>query len=70
MIKNLITPSVDYFCRLKLLDRQNNEPTNQNLVKIPKVVEPTNKKILSNNFEDKCNKLPNVPSHPANNGLK
>ena len=30
--------------RLKRLDTQLNEPTNQNSLKIPKVVNPTNKK--------------------------
>ena len=36
------SPSVD----LKRLHTQLNEPTNQNLVKGPKVVKPTNKKTL------------------------
>ena len=39
-------------CRLKLvvetLDTQLNEPTNQNTIKVPKVVKPTNKKTLYN----------------------
>ena len=37
-------------CRLQLvvkrLDTQPNEPTNQNSIKVPKKVEPTNKKTL------------------------
>ena len=37
-----INTSVDNW--LKRLDFQLNEPTNQNLIKVPKVVEPTNKK--------------------------
>ena len=36
-----ITPSVDYNQGLKL-----NEPTNQNSIKVTKVVKPTNKKRL------------------------
>ena len=31
---------------LKLLDPQLNEPTNQNSIKVPKVVKPMNKKTL------------------------
>ena len=34
------------FCRLQLVDTQLNEPTNQNSMKVPKVVEPTNRKTL------------------------
>ncbi len=38
------------FCRLKLVvetfNRQMNEPTNQNSIKVPKVVKQTNKKTL------------------------
>ena len=38
------------FCRLQLLvkmfDTQLNEPTNQNSINIPKVVEPMNKKMI------------------------
>ena len=37
---------VDYNWRLQRLDTQLNEPTNQNSIKVPKVVEPTNKKML------------------------
>ena len=39
-----ITPSVDYNKQLKRLDTQINDPTNQKLLKVPKVVKPTNKK--------------------------
>ena len=39
------------FCRLQLVcetfDTQLNKPTNQNSIKVPKVLEPTNKKMLS-----------------------
>ena len=37
-----IIPSVNY-----ILDTTLNEPTNQNSMKVSKVVEPTNKKTLS-----------------------
>ena len=40
---NKITP---YNQRLKHLDTQLIEPTNQNAAKVPKVVKPTNKKSL------------------------
>ena len=40
------TLSVDYDQCLKPLDTQLNEPTNQNLIKVPKVVQPTNKKTF------------------------
>ena len=41
-----ITPSVDNNKWLKRLDNQTNEPTNQNSIKVPKLVKPTNKKTL------------------------
>ena len=41
----------NYNSWLKRLDTQLNEPINQNDVKFPKVVKPTNKKTLS----DYCN---------------
>ena len=41
-----ITPFVDYNQWLKRLGTQLNEPTNQNLMKVPKVGNPTNKKML------------------------
>ena len=34
------------FCRLKRLDTQRNEPTNQNLVEVPNIVEIVRKKEL------------------------
>ena len=40
----------NYFCilqkSLKLFDTQLNEPINQNLIKVPKVVKPTHKKTF------------------------
>ena len=39
-----ITLFVDYNKWLKRLDIQLNEPTNQNLIKVSKVVKPANKK--------------------------
>ena len=59
-----ITPSLDYNKGLKRLDAQLNEPTNQNSIKVLKVVKPTNKKTLLCDFGDLCNKQPNVPSLP------
>ena len=56
-----ITPSVDYNWCLKRLDTQQNEPTYQNSIKVPKVVKPTNKKSY---YNKQCNKQPNVPSLP------
>ena len=44
-----ITQSVDYNYWLKRLDAQLNEPTNKNTIR---VVKPTNKKTLVNNFGD------------------
>ena len=38
MMIHIITPYVDYFNWLKRLETQLNEPTNQNSVKVPKVV--------------------------------
>ena len=46
MITHKITPSVDYNKWLKRLNTQLNKPTNQNLIKVPKVVKPTNKNML------------------------
>ena len=34
------------------LDTQLNKPTNQNLLKVPEVVKPTNNKMLLQNFGD------------------
>ena len=41
-----ITSSVDYNLRLKRLDTQLNEATNQNSRKVPKVIKLTNKNML------------------------
>ena len=41
-----ITPFVNYNKLFKRLDTKLNEPTNQNLIKFPKVVNPTNKITL------------------------
>ena len=46
MIIHKITPSIDYNLWFKRLDTQLNEPTNQNWIKVPKVVKPTKKKTL------------------------
>ena len=45
MMINKITPFVDNIKWLKGLDTQLNEPTNQNLIKVPKVVRPLHKKM-------------------------
>ena len=42
-----ITPSVYLNQWLKPLDTQPNEKTNQNSIKVPKVVMPTNKKYIN-----------------------
>ena len=44
VMKQKNTPSVDYNYWLKRLDNQLNVPTNQNLIKVPKVAVLTNKK--------------------------
>ena len=46
MIIYKITPSVDYKWWSKRLDTQHKKQTNQNLIKVPKVVAPKNKKTL------------------------
>ena len=46
------TPSVDYSQWLKRLNIQLNEPTNQNSIDVPKVIEVTNKETLLLNFGD------------------
>ena len=48
------TQNVDYNWWLIRLDTQLNEPTNQSLVKVPKVVDPTNKKWVTY-FDTKIN---------------
>ena len=45
-----ITRSVDYNLLLKRLDTRLSEPTNQNLIKVPKVVNPTNNKLCNKTF--------------------
>ena len=45
-MKNKITSSLDYNYWFKSLDTQLNDPTNQNSIKVPKIVEPTNKKTV------------------------
>ena len=51
MMIHKITISVDYNQYLKRLDTQLNEPTNQNLIKVPKVVEPTKEENGSSQAE-------------------
>ena len=51
-----MNPSVDYDKWLKSLDTELNEPTNQNLIKVPKVV-----RVNENAMIKQCNKQPNVP---------
>ena len=46
MMLHKITPSLDYNLWLKHLVTQLNKPTNQNSIKVPKVVKPTNEKTL------------------------
>ena len=46
MLIHKIIPSVDYNYWLKRFDTQQNEPTNQNSINVPKVVQPTNKQTL------------------------
>ena len=48
LMTHKITPfnSLDYNQRLKRLNTQLNKPTNQILVKVPKVDKPTNKNAL------------------------
>ena len=41
-----LTPSVDYNLWLKRFYTKLNDPTNQNSIKVSKVVEPTDKKTL------------------------
>ena len=42
-----------------------NKPTNQNSIKVPQIVMPTNKKTLFCEFGDYYNKQPIVPSLPT-----
>ena len=52
----------NYFCilqkSLKLFDTQLNEPINQNLIKVPKVVKPTNKKTFGTSVINSPMSLP------------
>ena len=43
-----ITPSLDYNKWLKRLDANSMEPINQSLIKVPKVIDPANKKPFFN----------------------
>ena len=55
------------FCGIlwfKRLDTQYNEPTNQNSVKVPKVIDLQIRKRYYK-IGDYCNKRPNVPSLPG-----
>ena len=47
-----IIPSVDLNYWLKRLDTQLNKPTNQNSIKVFKIVKPMNTKTLFQNFGD------------------
>ena len=42
-----------------------NKPTNQNSIKVPQIIMPTNKKTLFGEFGDYYNKQPIVPSLPT-----
>ena len=42
MMKDKITPSIDYIYWLKRLNNPPNESTNQNSIKVPKVVKQEN----------------------------
>ena len=46
IIIHKVSTSFDYYYRLKRLDTQLCNPTNQNSAKVPKVYNPTNKKTL------------------------
>ena len=46
MMIHKIAPAVEYNYYLNRLDTQINEPTNQNLILVPKVVKSKNKKTL------------------------
>ena len=46
MMTHKITLSVDYNKWFKHLDTQPNEPTNENSIKVLKIVDPTNKKTI------------------------
>ena len=61
MMMHKITPSVYYNYWLKRFDTQLHKPTNQNSIKVPKVVKPTNMQIELQDFRDQCNKQPLSP---------
>ena len=68
-----IIPSLHYNQLFKRLDTQLNKPSNQNSIKVPKVVKPINKKMLLQEFFDLCSKQPNISSlnKPSNqNSIK
>ena len=46
-------------------DAQNYPLTNQNSIKVPKLVKQTNMKLFLQNYGDKCNKPPNAPFVPG-----
>ena len=58
-------PNDDTQNRLKRLNTQQKEPTNQTLIKVPEVVKPTNKQTLLKDFGNKWNKEPNAPIPPC-----
>ncbi len=60
---HIINASVDCNQWIKRLDNQVNDRTNQNFIKVPKVVKPTNKKTLLYNLGDYwINQLPVIYS--------
>ena len=58
-----ITPSQDYHY-WNIWTPQLNEPTNQTLIKVSKVVKPMNKKILLCNLGTRLMSNPMSPTHP------
>ena len=52
MLIHKINPFVDYNSWLKCLNTQFNESNNQNQLKSPNVIKPTNKKMFLENFGD------------------
>ena len=62
-----ITSSVDYNYWLKRLCTQLNDPTNQNLIKVPKVVKSTNKKGYYKTLGTTVIKSPISPYHHLKN---
>ena len=68
--KNKIPSFVDYNYWLKHLDTQLNESTNQNSLKVPKVVKPTNKKMLLKTLGTSVMNSPLSPSFLITNYLR